>query len=121
MPRPKKPTYEYIPSRDAYRKRIKGADGKYVAIYARTPEELTEKIEIAQQQIETAVFRQENPTVREYAEKWLSMHGAHIRPNTLADYASKVKIHLIEPLGDLYMCEVTADDVKESIAKAARQ
>ena len=55
MPRPKKPTYEFIASRNEYRKRIKGPGGKYVALYAKTPEELTEKVAIAQREIEEEV------------------------------------------------------------------
>ena len=60
MPRPKKPQYEYIASRGYYRKRIKDTDGKYVAIYGRTPEELTEKLEIAKQEIEEVTFRRKS-------------------------------------------------------------
>ena len=56
MARPKKPTYEFIPSRNEYRKRIKGPDGKYIALYAQTPDELTEKVALAQRQIEEAVY-----------------------------------------------------------------
>ena len=121
MPRPKKPTYEFIASRNEYRKRIKGPGGKYVALYAKTPEELTEKVAIAQREIEEEVYRRENPTVKEYAEKWLTMHGSHVRTTTLVDYTSKVKIYIIEPLGDKYMAEVTPDDVKMAINKAAQQ
>ena len=121
MARSKKPTYEYIPSRDEYRKRIKGPNGKYIALYAKTPDKLTEKIEIAERQIEDAVYRRDNPTVKEYAEKWLTMHGAHIRFTTLADYTSKVKIYIVEPLGDKYMADVTPDDVKMAATKAASQ
>ena len=119
MARPKKPTYEFIPSRNEYRKRIKGPDGKYIALYAQTPDELTEKVALAQRQIEEAVYRRENPTVREYAEKWLTMQASSIRVTTLADYTSKVKIYIIEPLGDRYMQEITPDDVKMAITKAA--
>lgn len=121
MPRPKKPKYEFMPSRNEYRKRIKDSDGKYVALYAKTPEELTEKIAIAQRQIEEATFRRANPTVKDYAEKWLAMHAAHIRTTTLVDYTSKVKIYIVEPLGRKYMSEVTSDDVKEATVKAAQQ
>ncbi len=121
MARPKKPTYEFVASRNEYRKRIKGPGGKYVALYAKTPEELTEKVAIAQKEITEETFRRENPTVKEYAEKWLTMHGAHIRTTTLVDYTSKVKIYIIEPLGDKYMAEVTPDDVKMAIGKAAAQ
>lgn len=77
MARPKKPTYEWIESRKEFRKRIKGPNGKYIALYAQTPEELTEKIAVVQRQIEEEVYRRENPTVKDYAEKWLT-----IKPRT---------------------------------------
>ena len=121
MARPKKPTYEYVERLGRYRKRIKDADGNYVAIYGRTPEELTEKLAEAQRQIDEAVFRRDNPTVEDYATKWLTMHSSHIRTTTLVDYTSKVKIYIIEPLGKKYMAEITPDDVKLAINKAAQQ
>lgn len=121
MARPKKPTYEYVERLKLYRKRIKDSDGKYVAIYGKTPDELTEKLEDAKRQIEEAAFRRDNPTVEDYANKWLTMHSSHIRTTTLTDYTSKVKIYIIEPLGKKYMAEVTPDDVKLAISKAAQQ
>ena len=121
MARPKKPTYEWVPSRNQYRKRIKDSDGKYVALYAQDPDELTRKIREAERQIEEAVFRRDNPTVREYAEKWLVMQASHIRPTTLADYTSKVKNYIIAPLGDRYMADITPDDVNMAITKAAEK
>lgn len=121
MARPKKPTYEWIPSRKQYRKRIKDSDGKYVALYAADPDELTMKIQEAQRQIEAAIFRRENPTVQDYAEKWLVMQAAHIRTTTLADYKSKVKNYIIQPLGDRYMTDITPDDVNLAITKAAEK
>ncbi len=121
MARPKKPTYEFMASRNEYRKRIKGPNGKYIAIYGKTPEELSEKVAIAQREIEEEVYHRDNPTVEEYATKWLAMHGSHVRTTTLVDYTSKVKIYIIEPLGKKYMAEVTPDDVKMAIGKAAVQ
>ena len=119
MARPKKPTYEYVERLKLYRKRLKGPDGKYIAIYGKTPEELSEKLAVARTEIDERVYRRENPTVKEYAEKWLTMQAPHIRTTTLTDYTSKVKIYLVEPLGDKYMQEVTPDDVKMAITKAA--
>lgn len=125
MSRPKKvlPTYgtTTIKGIQYYRTRIKDADGKRVPLYARTPEELTAKVEEAKRQSEAATFRLENPTVKDYAEKWLKMHEAHVRDTTLRDYTSKVKIYIIEPLGDKYMAEITPDDVKTAIVKASKQ
>ena len=51
MPRPKKPRYEFVERLGLYRKRIKDTDGKYVAIYGKTPDELAEKIAEAQRMI----------------------------------------------------------------------
>lgn len=119
MARPKKPTYEWIPSRKQYRKRIKDVDGKYVALYAADPDELTLKVQEAQRQIDAAIFRRENPTVKDYAEKWLVMQSAHIRTTTLTDYTSKVKNYIIAPLGEKQMADVTPDDINLAITKAA--
>lgn len=44
MARPKKPKYEYVERLNLYRKRVKEANGKYVAVYGKTPDELTAKI-----------------------------------------------------------------------------
>lgn len=121
MARPKKPTYGFVASRGEYRKRIKGPDGRRISLYAKTPEELTEKIATVQREIEEDTYHRDNPTVEEYATKWLAMHGSHVRTTTLVDYTSKVKIYIIKPLGGKYMAEVTPDDVKMAINKAAAQ
>lgn len=104
---------------EQYRTRIKDADGKRVALYAPTREELYEKVLEAEREIEQARFRVENPTVAEYCERWLFMQSAHIRVTTLADYRSKVKNHIVKPLGHKYMADVTADDVKLAIIPAS--
>ena len=82
-----------------YRTRIQDADGKLVALYARTPEELYDKELEALEQIDNATFRRKSPTVAEYCEKWLLMQSVHIRATTLTDYTSKIQRHII------YACE----------------
>ena len=87
MARKKKETPKYgtvvLKGVEYYRTRIEDADGRRVALYARTPEELLEKVEEAQRQIEDAVFRRTTPTVAEYCERWLTMQSARIRPTML--------------------------------------
>lgn len=90
-----------------YRTRIKDANGKLVALYAKTPEELYNKETLALEQIENATFHRKTPTVAEYCEKWLLMQSVHIRATTLTDYTSKVRRHIIAELGDKRMGEVT--------------
>ena len=104
-----------------YRTRIGDADGKRVALYAKTSEELYEKVEMAKQQIEDAIFRRTTPTVAEYCEKWLRIQSARVRFTTFIDYQSKVKNYIVAPLGHKYMAEVTADDVKLAMIPASQK
>lgn len=104
-----------------YRTRITDADGKRVALYGRTREELYDKVEEAKRQIEDCTFRRSTPTVAEYCEKWLLMQSSSIRVTTLNDYKSKVKNYIVKQLGDMYMADVTADDVKLALVAASRR
>lgn len=89
-----------------YRTRVEDSDGNRVALYAKTPEKLYDKELEALEQIDSTTFRRRSPTVAEYCEKWLLMQSVHVRATTLTDYTS------IKPLGDMYMEEVTADDIR---------
>ena len=74
-----------------YRTRIEDADGKRVALYARTPEELYDKEQEALAQIGHARFHRKSPTVAEYCEKWLLMQSVHVRQTkkkTIPQYTS---------------------------------
>jgi len=104
-----------------YRTRIEDADGKRIDLYAETKEELYEKEITARQQVEDAVFRRKNPTVAEYCEKWLMMQSAKVSAATLKGYSSRMKKYIIEPLGDMYMSEVTADDIRIALIPASKK
>lgn len=95
-----------------YRTRILDADGKRVAIYGLTREELYERVQEAQKKVAEAIFHRENPTVEEYCEKWLKMRSGTVRPNTLDGYERAVRKYIVEPIGQMYMDEVTADDLR---------
>ena len=104
-----------------YRTRIEDADGKRVALYGKTPEELYDKVIEAKQQIEDAIFRRSTPTVAEYCEKWLLIQSGRIRSTTLVDYTSKVKNYIIKPLGSKYMADITADDIKLALVPVSQK
>lgn len=93
---------------DYYRTRVQNADGKLVALYARTPEELYDKELGALEQIDNDTFCRKSPTVADYCEKWLLMQSVHVRATTLIDYTSKVRRHIIKELGQMRMADVTA-------------
>ena len=94
-----------------YRTRIQDADGKQVSLYATTCEELYEKQQAAKKQVEEILFRRKHPTVAEYCEKWLLMQSAKVSSATMKGYTSDMRNYIIKPLGDMYMEEVTADDI----------
>ena len=104
-----------------YRTRIQDADGKLVALYARTPEELYDKELEALEQIENATFRRKSPTVAEYCEKWLLMQSVHIRATTLTDYTSKIQRHIIKELGQKRMADVTLDDIQLALVPVSQK
>ena len=74
-----------------YRTRILDADGKQVDIYGKTCEEVYDKVQAASRAIADASFRKNNPTVREYCEKWLKMKSATVRPNTIGENCSSCR------------------------------
>ena len=116
MPRKKEiiPEYKSVihNGKEYYRTRIKDADGKRVAIYGSTCEELHEKVKDAQREVSDICFRRENPTVKEYCEKWLEMKSATVKPQTLRGYRLTLQKYVITPIGDMYVDEVTLDDLK---------
>lgn len=125
MARKKKSIPEYgtvtLRGVEVYRTRLEDADGKRVALYGKTREELYEKVQKAQKLIAEAKFRRSTPTVEEYCERWLLMKSAHVKIPTLTDYTSKVKNYIIKPLGHKYMAEVTPDDVNIAIIAASKK
>lgn len=110
-----------IGANEYYRTRIEDADGVRVAIYGRTREELYDKVNEARDQIDNDTFRRKTPTVKEYAEKWLLMQSAHIRQTTLIDYTSKVKLHVIAPIGHMRMADVTKDDIQMALVPVSEK
>lgn len=102
-----------------YRTVVEDENGKKVAIYAKTQEELYVKELDILNRIESATFRRKSPTVEEYCEKWLIMQSVHVRNTTMIDYTSKVRRHIIASIGDMKMADVTPDDIQLSMKSVA--
>lgn len=102
-----------------YRTRIMDADGKQVALYATTPEELYKKERKARREVAEIIFRNNNPTVEDYCKKWLLMKSATISASTLKNYTNAVNKYIVAPLGNMYLSEVTTDDLLLALAPVA--
>ena len=104
-----------------YRTRMQDADGKWISLYAQTPEELYDKSFEMKRSIEDEIFRKNNPTVAEYCEKWLKMRSASVRENTLSGYERTIRKYIIGAIGDMYMDEVTTDDLRLLLVPISKQ
>ena len=113
MARPKKPKYEYVEKLLLYRKRVKDVNGKYVAVYGRTPDELTEKlVEFSELQALGAEYK-DNPFFNDYAQRWMDLHGANLTFGGRTDYQSCIDCNIKPYMQGKRIKEVRPDDIKE--------
>jgi len=112
MARPRKAKYEYVETLGQYRKRVKSPTGSYVALYGRTPEELTEKIEEYEKMRPLSPVGRENRLVNDYIQDWLNLHSKTISHGTRVSYQSAVDQNIKPYLEGKRMLEVRPDDIK---------
>ena len=124
MARRRVPDFNYtqvtINGHQYYRAYAYSPEGKRINVYGKTLEELCQHYDETEQVPERETVRK-SPTVKSYCEKWLLMQSAVVRATTLIDYTSKVKRHIIAPLGHKKMAEVTADDIKMALIPVAKK
>lgn len=113
MARPKKPKYEYVERLNLYRKRIKDINGKYVAIYGKTPDEVTEKIVEFQELQAKGAENKDNPYFNDYAQRWMDLHGANLTFGGRTDYQSCIDCNIKPYMLGKRIKEIRPDDVKE--------
>ena len=104
-----------------FRTRITDADVKRVPIYASICEELYKKEQDARQQVQDILFRKQNPTVEDYCERWLLMRSATVTQDTLRNYRREMYKYIVGPLGNLYLSDVTADDIKLALVPVSKR
>ena len=92
-----------------------------MSLYAATCEELYEKQLEARKKVEEIIFHRQHPTVAEYGEKWLLMQSAKVSASTLRGYTRDMTNYIIKPLGEMYMEEVTADDIRLALVPLSKK
>lgn len=111
MARQKKPRYEYVAAKQLYRKRVKGRNGNWIALYGKTPEELTSKIEEFAEDLRVYQDNRENPFVADYADYWLNLKEGHLTYGTYEDYKSIINQHIKPPMQGIRMRDAQPDDI----------
>lgn len=115
MPREK---FEYVERLGLFRKRIKDTDGKYVAIYGKTPTELSEKVKAARRSVEDNQTSKENPLLSDYIDRWVDLNLASVSSATRQDYTYIINTFIKAPLCHRRIKEITPDDVKAAMLTA---
>lgn len=93
-------------------------DGRYCCVYhgiqfmGATEEEALEKRKEYIRKEEQDEFAAENPTVRQYAERWLPVHKPNVREITLKMHQGHIcKLNAV--VGDMYLSEVKPSHIKQ--------
>ena len=102
-------------SRQKRQKLKQRSDGRYkckyhgIQFYGSTPEEALAAREEYKRQEAAGEYKRENPTVTDYAEKWLPLHKSDVSDKCYNDYKKQLAA-LTDTLGDIKIKDITVDD-----------
>ena len=119
MARQKKPRHEYVATKQLYRKRVKGRNGGWIAIYGRAPDELASKIEEFTEDLRFYQDNRENPLVTDYADYWINLKEGHLTYGTFEDYKNIINRNIKPAMQGIRMRDVRHDDISRMMKLVA--
>ena len=120
MARTRNEHYEYVERDGLFRKRVKDATGKYVAIYGETPEDVTKQLIDFYEQRDIDAEEMKDPLFSVYARRWLELNCGNLTKATQKGYLTVLNNHIIPFLDDLRMNEIRPRDIKVVITRAGQ-
>ncbi len=114
----KKSKYEYVEANQCYRKRVKGPDGKFVALYGKTAGELAEKIRIFKEDMKRRPGP-DDPLVNDFIDKWCRLNIGGLTEGTQRNYKSVIELHIKPFTESKRMSEIYKNDIKAIVAAVA--
>lgn len=99
------------------KKKVKDERGAWIAVYARSQEELDEKVEARLTQIEAAKVLASQPYVYQVAANWYATTTQRSFKRR-EDYRNAINRHICPVIGQMHISEVTAADVASVMAAA---
>ena len=93
----------------------KRSDGRYtckyhgIQFYGSSPDEALAARDEYKRQEAAGEYKRENPTVADYAEKWLPLHKSDVSDKCYNDYKKQLAA-LTDALGEIKIKDVTVDD-----------
>lgn len=116
MAKQKKPNYEYVEALNLYRKRVRDAGGKRIALYGRTVAELENRIaEYNRANLEPEEDGKD-PFVNNYIDAWFDLSCGHLSDGTKRDYGSVIAHHIKPYFEGVRMSEVYPRDIAAAVS-----
>lgn len=101
------------------KKKIKDERGVYIAVYAKTPQELAQKVAERTAEIERRKQLAENPLVWQYAQTWYKLYTPRLSDSRKSDYAIAINRHICPIIGARHMLDVTPGDIADVMLACA--
>lgn len=101
------------------KKKIRDERGVYIAVYAKTPQELAQKVAERTEEIERRKQLAENPLVWQYAQTWYKLYTPRLSDSRKSDYAIAINRHICPIIGSLHMLDVTPGDIADVMLSCA--
>ena len=93
--------------------------GVYIAVYAKTPQELAQKVAERTAEIERRKQLAENPLVWQYAQTWYKLYTPRLSDSRKSDYAIAINRHICPIIGARHMLDVTPGDIADVMLACA--
>lgn len=116
--KPQKSKYEYVEANQSYRKRVKGPDGKFVALYGKTAGELTAKIRQFKEEMKNRPDPND-PLVNDYIDQWFRLNTGGLTEETQTSYKRVIELHIKPFTEEKTMSEIYKNDIKTIVAAVA--
>ncbi len=96
----------------------RSADGKasYHYVYGKTYDEALKKVQIGQE-VESRYLSNNNISVSQAYQEWLSAIGNRVKESTCANYRTKFEKHILPEFGETLCCDLTAGKINTFINK----
>lgn len=101
------------------KKKIKDERGVYIAVYAKTPQELAQKVAERTAEIDRRKQLAENPLVWQYTQTWYKLYTPRLSDSRKSDYAIAINRHICPIIGARHMLDVTPGDIADVMLACA--
>lgn len=101
------------------KKKIKDERGVYIAVYAKTPQGLAQKVAERTAEIDRRKQLAENPLVWQYAQTWYKLYTPRLSDSRKSDYAIAINRHICPIIGARHMLDVTPGDIADVMLACA--